>query len=339
MEVACVSVHKFQAERAIKELSTLNLVDKSFKIGRSGDIVCIPVVEVGEALAALEKAGLEARVESMSLEPLVKPKPLGEVFRGLSSYTLIGDILVFNWRSGIPDLEVYREAALKVMREQPRVKAAFLKYETWGEARVQKLEHLAGEKRTKTIHREYGLTFHVDIARVYFNPRLATEHRRIAEETSNGERVLDMFSGVGGFSIHIASLKKTRIVATDINPVAVKLLAENIRENKNLLGDIAVLRADAASLPLLLKPVFNRIIMDHPTASKYYVGEACRLAEKQALIHYYTRTITCEEARREFIEKAEKCCGNVEIEYCRKILEYSPSQAIYNITAKVKSGI
>lgn len=338
MEVACVSIHKLQAERAIRELSTLNLVDKSFKIGRSGDTVCIPVVEVGEALEALRKAGLYAKIEYMSLEPVVKPRPLGESFRGLSSYVLIGDILVFNWRSGIPDLEVYREAALKVMREQPRVRAAFLKYETWGEARVQRLEHLAGERRTRTIHREYGLSFHVDIARVYFNPRLAAEHRRIAEEASNGDRVLDMFSGVGGFSLHIASSKKARIVAADINPVAVKLLAENIRENKRLLGEIAVLRADAATLPLLLKPVFNRIIMDHPTASKYYVGEACMLAEKHAIIHYYTRTITCEEARREFIERAGKCCGNMEIEYCRKILEYSPSQAIYNVTAKVKTG-
>ncbi|MEM1686069.1 MAG: class I SAM-dependent methyltransferase family protein [Acidilobaceae archaeon] len=335
MRSQCVEVNKFNTERVVKILSFHRVIDRRFKFSRVDDKVCIPVVDASRALEVLAREGIEARVTSAELKPITKPKPLGELFRGLSSYSIIGDIIVFNWRSEIPDVEVYKSAALHIMSEQPRIKVALLKYETWGEVRAQRIEHLAGENRTRTIHKEYGLLFHVDLAKVYFNPRLATEHRRIAEEVSDNEIILDMFSGVGGYSIHIASLRKAKVVSADLNIHAVRLLAENIRENKRkLVGEIVALRADATLLPLILKPVFNRIIMDHPTASKYFIGEACRLASREAYIVYYTRTINCNEAIRELEERATMCCKRVDIDYCRRVLEYSPSQSIFSIQAR-----
>jgi len=336
LKVPCVKVRKVDAERVIAVLSRSGVLETSYKIARLDDSVCIPVKDVGIALSVLEGVA-EASVVEVELEPRPsKPKGLSGVFEGLSSYSVVGDILVFSWRQEVPDIDVYRRAALHIMSEQPRIKAAFLKSETTGEFRVQKLVHLAGEYRTRTIHREYGLSFHVDIARVYFNPRLATEHRRIAEETRDGEVVLDMFSGVGGFSLHIASLRSSRIVAVDLNPVAAALAALNVAENKRKLkGSITVLRADAALLPKILKPAFTRIVMNHPTAAKYYLGEACKLAKPGATLHYYTRTLNCMEAEEEVREYSTPCCGDVEVLYCRRVLEYSPTQAIFNVTLRV----
>jgi tRNA (guanine37-N1)-methyltransferase len=337
--VPCVKVYKVDVERAVSILSRAGVLDGRFKFGRLGDFVCIPVRDVGVASGFLSGiVGFE--VLELELEPRpVKPRGLSGVFEGLASYSLVGDIVVFNWRSEVPDVDVYREAALHLMSEQARIKAAFLKRDTFGEFRVQRLIHLAGENRTRTIHREYGLSFHVDIARVYFNPRLASEHRRVAEEALDGDIVLDMFSGVGGFSVHVASLRKSRVVAVDVNPAATALAALNVAENRGKLkGKITVLRADAALLPLVLKPVFTRIIMNHPTASKYYLGEACRLAERHAIIYYYTRTINCKEAEIEVLERKGPCCRELEVVKCRSVLEYSPSHAIYNVTLKISKS-
>lgn len=340
MGVPCVKVSKFDAEKAITLLSKAGVIDDRYRIGRLNEYILIPVRDESLALSVLEgRIGWFEVIEfNLELKP-PRPRGLGGLFEHISSYSIVGDILVLSWRSEVPDIDVYRSAALHLMSEQPRIKAAFLKQDTIGEFRIQRLIHLAGENRTKTVHREYGLSFHVDIARVYFNPRLATEHRRIAEEALDGDVVLDMFSGVGGFSIHIANLKNSTVVAVDLNPVAAALAALNVRENKRKLkGRVLVLRADSALLPRILKPLFTRIVMNHPTASKYYLGEACKLAKPNAIVHYYTRTINCMEAENEVIERSGVCCGEVEILYCRRTLEYSPSQAIYNVTFKVKRG-
>jgi tRNA (guanine37-N1)-methyltransferase len=336
LPVPCVKVYRVDVERALSILSRVGVLDDRFRFGRLGDFICIPVRDVEVASSSLSGlVGFEVLELDLESRPS-RPRGLGGVFEGLSSYSVIGDIVVFNWRSEVPDVDVYRRAALHLMGEQPRIKVAFLKQDTFGEFRVQRLLHLAGENRTRTVHKEYGLSFHVDIARVYFNPRLATEHRRVAEESVDGEMVLDMFSGVGGFSVHIASLRNSRVVSVDLNPVAAALTALNVVENRRRLkGRVTVLRADAALLPLVLKPVFTRIIMNHPTASKYYLGEACRLASRQAIIHYYTKTINCREAEIEVVERASSCCRELEVIDCRSVLEYSPTQAIYNVTFKI----
>ncbi len=336
MPVPCIKVYKVYVEKVLSVLSKVGALDDRFKFGRIGDFVCIPVRDVDIAVGSLSGV-VDFEILELELEPrFVRPKGLSGVFEGLTGYTVVGDIVIFNWRPEIPDVDVYRRAALHLMSEQARIKVAFLKQGTFGEFRVQRLLHLAGENRTVTIHREYGLSFHVDVARVYFNPRLATEHRRVAEESLDGDVVLDMFSGVGGFSVHIASLRSSRVVAVDLNPVAAALTALNVAENRRKLkGRITVLRADAALLPHILKPIFTRIVMNHPTASKYYLGEACRLARENAIIHYYTRTISCREAEAEVLERATPCCRRLEVISCRSVLEYSPSQAIYNVTLKI----
>ncbi|MEM1927452.1 MAG: hypothetical protein QXS85_01755 [Acidilobaceae archaeon] len=321
------------AEKAIGVLRRENVINASLKIKRVEGFIVIPVLDAERAVRALAEAGVEAELAEEEFETAPqKPRPLSEVSPRVSSFSLVGDIAVFSWRSGV-ELEEYELAARELLRQQPRVKAAFLKTETWGELRVQKLVHLAGENRTVTAHREYGLVFHVDIARVYFNPRLSTEHRRIAEESSGDDIVLDMFAGVGGYAIHIASLKPARVVASDLNEIAVYYLAKNVAANKRALrGSVTPLRLDASLAPLVLKPVFTRLILDHPTASRYFVGEACRLAARDAIVHVYVRAASCREALEDLYSRLARCCRRVEELYCREVLEYAPGVSVYNAT-------
>ncbi|RLF21959.1 MAG: class I SAM-dependent methyltransferase family protein, partial [Thermoprotei archaeon] len=141
-----------------------------------------------------------------------------------------------------------------------------------------------------TIHSEYGLRFKVDVLNTYFSPRLAYEHRRVAEEVRDGEIVVDMFTGVGPFAIHIASLRRCLVYAVDLNPAAYRLLIENIKLNKrNLKGEIIPVNADVRLLAKYIRNIANRVIMNLPEYSHEFVGTALTLLRKEGgVIHYYT---------------------------------------------------
>jgi len=335
----CVEVEPRRAEEVRRLLKSLGLAAPGYKAARTGRGVAFPVVDVEAALEALRAAGIEAAECEASFEERRRPGGLKSLGLPVRGYALIGDIAVFSYtpRLGLPP-EGYRGAAEALLREQPRVKAVFLKVSTSGDLRVQRLLHLAGERRTRTIHREHGLEFEVDIARVYFNPRLAYEHRRVAEAAGDGETVLDMFSGVGGFAVHLASLRRLRVLAVDLNVHAAVLAARNIARNKaRLRGEALAARADSMALPEILKPAFHRIIMNHPTRARLFAGAACRLAAPGgAEIHYYTLTVSCGEAVEEAVQAFSKCCSRVEPLGCREALSYGPGEAVYAVDLRVK---
>ena len=73
-----------------------------------------------------------------------------------------------------------------------------------GDFRIRDLKLVAGENKTTTKYKESGCVFAVDVEKCYFSPRLLHERSRIAHLVSNGETVVNMFAGVGCFSIIIA---------------------------------------------------------------------------------------------------------------------------------------
>ena len=159
-----------------------------------------------------------------------------------------------------------------------------------GEFRLRRLRHLAGEKRTATVHRENGCSYKVDVARCYFSPRLATERLRVAREVGAGERVLNMFAGVGPFSIPIAKLAGAEVVSCELNGYAAKLHAENDRINK-VEGLVEVVAGDANSLPSKSKRKFDRILMPLPESANLFLPTALRLAKRGGVIHYYRHVL------------------------------------------------
>jgi tRNA (guanine37-N1)-methyltransferase len=114
------------------------------------------------------------------------------------------------------------------------------------------------ERTTETIHKENGIRLKIDINKAYFSPRLQTERQRVIEQVKPGETVIDMFCGVGPYSIAIAK-KAREVYAIDHNPAAIKLLKENIKLNK--VTNVKALKGDALELIKTL-PKADRIIMN-----------------------------------------------------------------------------
>ncbi|MFA5406112.1 MAG: methyltransferase [Candidatus Nanoarchaeia archaeon] len=159
--------------------------------------------------------------------------------------------------------------------------------EVSGKYRIKKVKVILGEKTTKTIHKENGVRLKIDLNKAYFSPRLQTERQRVMEQVKAGEVIIDMFAGVGPYSIAIA--KKAKMVyAIDHNQSAIKLLEENITLNK--LTNIKAMKGDALELIKSL-PKADRIIMNAPRQNNQASLDAAKEKLKRGgIIHYYTTT-------------------------------------------------
>ncbi|CAK8694078.1 unnamed protein product [Clavelina lepadiformis] len=99
------------------------------------------------------------------------------------------------------------------------------------EYRNLEMEVLAGEDNFITRVVEYNRIFEFDFSKVFWNPRLSTEHHRITGIISKKEIVFDVCAGVGPFAIPLAR-KGCRVFANDLNLASVKWLEHNATLNK-----------------------------------------------------------------------------------------------------------
>jgi len=318
-----LAVDKRFAENEMKRLRRKNvLATQRYKVVRHGRAVLIPLKAPVESLIGdIIICHCEAREK-----PKARPK-------GFSSYIIIGDIAIVSYDERVQGREI--EIAKYIASIHPRVKTIYAKISVVGKERVAKLVHLYGEKRTKTLYKEHGLIFSVDVQKAYINPRLSTEHIRVANEVKG--RVLDMFAGIGGFTLHISARGRAGIiVANDINAVAIQLMLESISMNKRKLKTpILVLNFDATKLPSILKNSFDYIIMNLPHSAIKFLETALRLAGYHAYLNVYTIDSSHMEALRS-IEKAlssilKNCFCSVAFRDVIKVLDYAPRRYIFRV--------
>ena len=202
---------------------------------------------------------------------------------------VVGDIALVR----LPELLAAekRRLARALMKEVKNVKCVYEQEGgIEGEFRLRKLKHIAGEKRTLTLHRENGCVFRVDVARCYFSPRLSTERLAITGHVAPRERVLNMFAGVGPFSITIAKNAGAAVTSCEINEYACDLHEENDGLNK-VQDKVRVIRGDAAELPTREKSKFDRVLMPHPSQADKFLPTALAMAKRRAVIHYYRHVL------------------------------------------------
>ena len=275
-----VKVPKKEAEKTRRKLLELDVLAKGYSIKREGDFVLFPVTGPVEGFELVEAEFERLKKRPHSYREVVEvPKELRPLLP--SSFDIIGDIAIIELPEELmPYGRTIGEAILKVHRH---IKAVFAKgSKVEGEYRVRELIHLAGERRTETVHRENGIRLKLDVARVYYTPRLATERMRVFERTKPGEVIFDMFAGVGPYSILLA--RKARLVfAVDLNPWAVKYLEENIRLNKAnnvvpILGDVRKVAGNVKA---------DRVIMNLPKFADRFLREAMLSVKPGGVVHYY----------------------------------------------------
>jgi tRNA (guanine37-N1)-methyltransferase len=205
-----------------------------------------------------------------------------------NSFDIIGDIAIIKMNNGN---NVKAEAvANRIMSIHKGVKSVFAKAgPISGEFRLRALKLVSGESKTITRYRESGCMFMVDIEKCYFSPRLLYERSRIAGLVKPKEIVVNMFAGVGCFSIIIAkTLDKTKIFSIDVNPMAIHFMKENIRINR-VFGRVIPLFGDSKEIIQAdLHGRADRVLMPLPEKALEYLPYAiCSLKNQGGWIHYY----------------------------------------------------
>lgn len=156
-----------------------------------------------------------------------------------------------------------------------------------GDYRIRQLELLAGEDNTVTEYKEHGCRFKVDVEKTFFSPRLATERLRIADLVKDGEVIINMFGGVGMFSIVAAKKKKCHVYNIDINPHAARLCSENVILNK-LKGTVESIEGDATdTIEKQLVGKGDRVLMLLPERSDEFLDIAIKALKQKGILHYY----------------------------------------------------
>ena len=203
------------------------------------------------------------------------------------SYDVIGDIAIIR----VTEKRKYsRKIAETIMNVQKNVKTVLAQTSSvCGDFRLRKLNFVAGENKTATVHKEYGCLFSVDVGKCYFSPRLLYERMRIAKQVVNREVVVNMFAGVGCFSIVIAKHSKVeKVYSIDVNPVAFQFMQENIRLNKVYRKVIPVKGDVKEVIEKRLRCTADRVLMPLPEkAFEYLPCAVSALKEVGGWIHYY----------------------------------------------------
>ncbi len=316
MEVPCVCVARAEGERARQALAAEDLLDHDHEIVVEDGQLYLPVVDPGavpEEFAVVERSvpereGQQTPADVLGWEP---------------SYERLGDVVILDE----DDPERAAEVADAVVASDLPVETVLNRAsKVKGDLRVRDWDVLVGEG-TETVHREYGHEFALDLAEVYFSPRLATERHRVVETVGDGERVIDMFAGVGPFAVPMAA-RGAEVIAVDLNPAAIAYLRENAERN-GVADRLTAVEGDVRALPETYADWADRLVMNLPHSADEFLGTAVELAGEDCLVHYYD--IQHEDdpygpGERAIRAAAEPAGYEVTVENRRTVRSYAPHE-------------
>ena len=168
-----------------------------------------------------------------------------------------------------------------------------------------------------------------DPAKVYFNPRLATERMHVASEVKDGETVIDMFAGVAPFPLVICKHARPKVVySIDLNHDACLFMQRNIELNK--VRNIVPMEGDASEVVKDL-PQADRVIMNLPQIAYRFLDVALSKTKRGGIVHMHrimerdTADALTEELLDEMRSKGYLC----HLAEKRELKTYSPSASVY----------
>ncbi len=322
-------VPRSQAEQVRKVLFRKRLGCKDRRIRTDGDHMLIPlkaepppelIAELGLVLMDGDVRGktcyrppYDLVVESAQVPPELK----GHFPR---HWEMLGDVLVLRLPDElVPHQRAVAEAyagvlnARTVLKDRVRIDGVF---------RTPDMEVLWGHG-TETVHYENGLFYKLDAGRIMFSSGNIDEKLRMASLDCRGETVVDMFAGIGYFTLPLAvHAHASTIIACEINPLAFHYLEENIRLNR--VGSIVrPVLGDNRELPG--QGIADRVIMGYVRTTAQHLEKAFALVRKNGIIHYQD-TFPLEVFPQMAIDNVTEAAKGrkFRIELVREVKSYSP---------------
>jgi tRNA (guanine37-N1)-methyltransferase len=272
----------------------------------------------------------------MTYRDLLKKK-LTEEELGLlpSSFDIIG-----NREKAVAIIEIPKELDKKkilianaIMKKHKNVKTVLGKGSpVQGVYRTRAYSFIKGSKITEVTHAENGCRFLVDPTVAYFSPRESTERMRIVEKILADDIVMVFFAGIGPFAVEIEKkAKPSKVIAIEINPMAVEYLWKNIKLNKCKLIDVVL--GDVKNSVNEWNSKCDRVIMPLPERSLEFIEDAINCLKPGGVCHFYC--FSSEDSVDEKKEKINEIAGQMKKKIrfigIQKVLPYGPRIWKYRI--------
>lgn len=203
-----------------------------------------------------------------------------------------------------------------------------------GQKREPETEIIYGNN-TETIHKENYCKFKLDVTKVMWSKGNTGERLRMSKLPEDDEVIIDMFAGIGYFTIPMAvHSNPKKIYAIEINPNSYEYLCENIKLNKvdkivePILGDCSEQE---------FEHIADRIMMGYIGTTHHYLDNAMQYLKKGGIIHYHESTpepILFERPIERVKKSAEKVNREIEVLNKRTIKKYSPG--VYHTVVDIK---
>lgn len=340
MSVKGVRVSRRQAEGTRRRLAAMCAVDKTKSIIEEGGHVIIPTVgtlDIGSLLGpgvdVVERVFPHRSSRNDPIDDIRNEAELSEPLKLLLpvKWEQFGEVLVLR----LPhELDEHEDEVAAVYASVLRVKSV-LRDEggVTGDLRTPVVRLLFGTD-TVAVHRENEVLYKFDVSKLMFSSGNNDERARVAGIDCDDEIVVDMFAGIGYFSIPLAVHQRPRkIIACELNPVSHSYLVENIGLN-HVEGIVEPVLGDNRSLEG--ESVADRVLMGYVKTTHEYLSTAFRLVKSGGIIHYH-ETCPCELLPARPVERLQAANprGRVDVIGFREVKSYSPGVSHVVVDARV----
>jgi len=319
-------VRKEDAERVRRRLVKDGLLDSRYRIVQDGDFIIFPTKERLEG-------GFDYHfpVRDGWKNPYQRVKELVGEVEIPDYWEKYGSVLLLPpFRDFEENGNVVGEAFAKVLN----VKTVLVNLGTRGEFREPNVVKIYGDG-TETTHVENGIKYRFDAARIMFSSGNVNERVRMGSLDLSGEIVVDLFAGIGYFTLPIAIKSRARrVYACEKNPVAFYYLLENIELNaaRNiipLLGDNREVSPEG---------VADRVILGYIHTEEFLDVGFRALKSDGGVLHYHD-TFTTEELpwkpEKIAMERGAKFGFDVKVLDKRIVKSYAPH--IWHVVLDLKA--
>jgi tRNA wybutosine-synthesizing protein 2 len=220
------------------------------------------------------------------------------------------------------------EFAREIMMRNSGVETVLEIERVEGPYRVPVVRHVAGSLDTVTTVKEDGIVYTFDASRLMFSLGNFEERRRIRSLIKPEETVVDMFAGVGQFTLPAAKSEASHVYSFEINGEAFTYLVKNIRLN-HVEHKVTPYHRDCRNaVDIGLEECADRVLMGYFRETAEYLPTAFQLLKNRGgFIHFHElaeNSVGWATLYKIVSEYAERCGYLVELVNKRVVKTYSP---------------
>jgi tRNA wybutosine-synthesizing protein 2 len=206
-----------------------------------------------------------------------------------------------------------------------------------GDFRTPNVELIYGSNDTITIHKENGVRYKLDPQKIMFSSGNMDERIRMSNISNKDEIVVDLFAGIGYFSLPIAvHSKPKKIFACEKNPVAFSFLSENIVLN-HVTSIVESIKGD--NRDIAPKNIANRVIMGYIGGTEDFITTAFNcLKNFEGFIHFHEKYPDKNVPKKPINilqKKAKKKNLKVEVLGIKNVKSFAPGISHYVFDIKI----